>query len=316
MGSWNELIEELGRQPTDEAKNQWLLSRQTETLCEIGRLRGDTNVIFYASAWLQKPTAPPVTTQLTSEELNGFMSVVHGIECNRGLTLLLHTPGGQLSAVETVAAYLHSKFSSMEVIVPTYAMSAGTMLCLAANRVVMGRQSQLGPTDPQMVVGPGQMVSACAIVDQFEKAKTEIANDLRMAHLWAPILQSLGPALLLEAKRVLDYAESMVARWLQAHMFKDQQDPTSDAKRVASYFRGSEHKSHGRRIDRDEARGQGVIVEDLEANQALQDAVLTAYHLATILMDNSPASKILLNHKGTMWVKNLGPVVVQRPARP
>lgn len=116
-----------------------------------------------------------------------------------------------------------------------------------------------------------------------------------------------------EANRVLDYAETMVARWLQSHMFKEHADPAGMARRVASYFRGSEHKSHGRRIDRVEAREQGVVVEDLEANQVLQDAVLTAYHLATITMENSPASKILLSHKGTMWVKNLGPVVVQKP---
>ncbi len=134
-----------------------------------------------------------------------------------------------------------------------------------------------------------------------------------MAHLWAPILQSLGPALLQEANRVLDYAETMVARWLQSHMFKDMQDAGSIAKKGASYFRGSEHKSHGRRIDREEARSQGVVVEDLEADQTLQDAVLTAYHLATITMENSPASKILLSHQGTMWVKNLGPVIVQKP---
>jgi len=313
MGSWNELVEELGQQQDDRAKAEWLCRKQKEALRQISQIRGSTNVIFYASAWLQKPTAPPVTTQLTSEELNGFMSVVRGLDWNKGLTLLLHTPGGQLSAVETVAAYLHSKFPCIEVIVPTYAMSAGTMLCLAANRVVMGRQSQLGPTDPQMVVGPSQMVSACAIVDQFERAKADIEKDLRMAHLWAPILQSLGPALLQEANRVLDYAETMVARWLQSHMFKDMQDAGSIAKKVASYFRGSEHKSHGRRIDREEARSQGVVVEDLEADQTLQDAVLTAYHLATITMENSPASNILLSHQGTMWVKNLGPVIVQKP---
>lgn len=314
MGSWNELIEELGRQRDDQAKSQWLCGKQQEALRQISHIQGGANVIFYASAWLQKPTAPPVTTQLTSEELNGFMSVVRGLEWDKGLTLLLHTPGGQLSAVETVAAYLHSKFPSIEVIVPTYAMSAGTMLCLAANRVIMGRQSQLGPTDPQMVVGPGQMVSACAIVDQFDRAKADIEKDLRMAHLWAPILQSLGPALLQEANRVLDYAETMVARWLESHMFKDQSDPASMARKVASYFRGSEHKSHGRRIDRDEARDQGVIVDDLEADQSLQDAVLTAYHVATITMEKSPASKILISHKGTMWVKNLGPVIVQKSA--
>lgn len=62
----------------------------------------------------------------------------------------------------------------------------------------------------------------------------------------------------------------------------------------------------GHRIDRDEARAQGVIVEDLEDNQALQEAVLTAYHMATIAFEKSPAAKILAAHTGRMWIKNAG----------
>ncbi len=303
MGSWNELLAEIESQPSDQAKSQWLSEKQKATLAEISKLRGDRNVIFYASAFLQKPGIAPQHIQLTSEELNGFMSVVYGLQCAKGLTLILHTPGGQINAAETIAAYLHSKFDHIEVIVPTYAMSAGTMLCLAANRVIMGRQSQLGPTDPQMPIG-NRTVSACAIVDQFDRAKKEVAGDITMAHVWAPILQHLGPALLQEADYALGYAEGMVARWLEARMFAGKPDAAKMAKSVAAYFRASTHKSHGRRIDREEARARGVIVEDLESSQPLQDAVLTAYHVMTITIEKTLATKLLLNHQGRMWVKN------------
>jgi len=56
-------------------------------------------------------------------------------------------------AAQTIVDYLRSKFSTIEVLVPTYAMSAGTMIALGCDRVFMGRQSQLGPTDPQLIVG-------------------------------------------------------------------------------------------------------------------------------------------------------------------
>lgn len=34
------------------------------------------------------------------------MPVVHGVDCNKGLTLLMHTPGGVTNTAETIVAYL------------------------------------------------------------------------------------------------------------------------------------------------------------------------------------------------------------------
>jgi len=154
----------------------------------------------------------------------------------------------------------------------------------------------------------GQFVSARAIVDQFERAKSEILQNVTTAHAWAPILQSIGPALLQEAQNALEYGESMVARWLERRMFRGLPDARDRAKATASHFNdASKHKSHGRRIDRDEARGCNVVIEDLEANQALQEAVLTAYHITTILFEKSPGAKLLVSDAGRVWVKNFVP---------
>ena len=68
------------------------------------------------------------------------------------------------------------------------------------------------------------------------------------------------------------------------------------------------HKSHGRRIDRDEARSVHVEVQDLESDQSLQEYVLTAYHIVTILFEKGPAAKVLLSDAGRQWVKNVGTV--------
>lgn len=261
--------------------------------------------MLYSSGFLQKPQAPPQNLQIVHEDINGLMSVIFGMNWDRHLTVVLHTPGGVTNAAETIVSYLRSKFTHIEVIVPTLAMSAGTMISLSADRVVMGRQSQLGPIDPQMPVGAGRYVSAVAIVDQFETAKAEILANLSAAHVWAPILQSLGPALLQEAQNALAYGESMVARWLASYMFKGTPDAVTRGLRVAGHFSdASTHKSHGRRIDRDEARLQGVVIEDLEDDQDLQEAVLTAYHLTTIVFEQSPTTKLLMSATGRQWIKN------------
>lgn len=310
MPSWNELIEECGRLP-GPAQGPWVIQKQTAALQEIGRLRQGTNVLFYASSFLQKPRAPAETISITGEEINGFMSVIHGMDWARPLTLLLHTPGGQPNAAETIVEYLRSKFKRIEVVVPTYAMSAGTMIALSADAIILGRQSQLGPIDPQMIMG-SQVVSARAVVDQFEEAKKQILEQPLLAHAWAPVLQALGPALLHQARYALKYGESMVARWLGTYMFKGDANAKQRAEAVARHFNdASTHMSHGRRIGREEAAAQGLTIEALEKDQKLQDQVLTAYHLATITFEKSPTTKLLTTSQGRSWIKSWGSIAVQ-----
>jgi hypothetical protein len=304
LPSWTQLLQDFESQPTDEAKNAWIQNRPVEALRDISTCRDNRHVIFYSSAFLQKPAAE--NTSITSEDLNGFMTTIHGLDTTRGLTLVMHTPGGVTTAAETIVAYLRSKFSQIEVIVPTFAMSAGTMIALASDHIVMGRQSQLGPIDPQLPIPmTGRFVSARAIVDQFDQAKTEIIDNVTIAHAWAPILQSLGPALLQEARNALEYGERLVRTWLKDYMFASEPRAGAKATKAAKHFNdASIHLSHGRRIDRTEARTQGISVEDLEPGQTLQEAVLTAYNLLTIVFERTPITKVIMNDAGAAWVKS------------
>jgi len=306
MPAWNELLSELTPIPGPEV-GPWLVAKLNEWLKRLAAKRNGRNVIFYASGFLQKPAAPAMFLQIAPEDINGLMSVMHGMDWSKHLTLVLHTPGGLTNATETIVEYLLQKFSQIEVIVPTFAMSGGTMVSLAADNIVMGRQSQLGPIDAQMPVG-GRSVSARAIVEQFQEAQSEILADTRRAAVWAAILQSLGPALLMEAKNALDYGEHMVAKWLSERMFNGDDAKARD---VAAYFNRSErHRSHGRRIDRAEGRSQGLNIEDLESDSELQDIVLTNYHIATLIFEKSPAVKYIASDNGQLWVKSLAPVTL------
>jgi len=307
MPSWNDLINEFDKQPTE-----YLRSKIQTALREIGKIRGGKNVLFYASSFLQKSDLPPSLTQITHEDINGIMSTIHQMEWGKGLTLLLHTPGGVTNAAETIVEYLYTKFAYIEVIVPTYAMSAGTMISLSSNLIVLGRQSQLGPIDPQMPVS-GRYVSAQSIVDQFEKAKEEISHTPSLANVWYPILQTIGPALLQEAQNALDYSEKIVGEWLEKRMFSGYPNKSKKSSDVAHFFRDAAvHLSHGSRIDRERAREQGVIIEDLENNQDLQEAVLTAYHLMTIAFEKSAAAKVIESNHDRRWVKNYIPPEMRR----
>ena len=179
------------------------------------------------------------------------------------------------------------------------------MIALGSNHIVMGRQSQLGPIDAQMQTKHGS-VSAGAMLDTFARAQREITENQNMAHLWHPILQSMGPSLIQEAANALEYGETMVRNWLEKRMFAGKENAADAATAAARHFNATDvHKNHSRRIDRDEARALGLSVEELELNQALQEAVLTAYHLISLNFSVTKAVKLFVSHNGVTWQKNL-----------
>lgn len=151
MPSWSDLQDELNNIGSEE-RGEFIAERCRDTTATIAR-RYNRNVLYYVSGFLQKPQVPGLFTSVNMEDINGFMAGVYGHDFNKGLLLILHTPGGLAEAAQTIVDYLRSKFTAIDVLVPTYAMSAGTMIALGCDRIVMGRQSQLGPTDPQLIIG-------------------------------------------------------------------------------------------------------------------------------------------------------------------
>lgn len=304
MATWKDLLKQFAAFENEQQRTSWLNATLVGSLTEIAVLRGGRNVLFYGSAFLQKPHVPGPNLMITFEDMNGLMSSLHGMAWSKGLTLILHTPGGVTNAAESIVEYLRSKFDDIEVIVPAFAMSAGTMVSLASDRIVLANHSQLGPIDPQFVMG-GRSTSARAVVAQFNQARDEILNDVQAAHVWAPVLGTIGPALIKEAENVIAYSGDMVAGWLAKYMFRGSADPDGEGRRVANLFNeAGTMNDHGHRIGRDEAMGWGVTVEALEDNQVLQEAVLTAYHAITLLFEQSLTTKVMITSSGNSWVKN------------
>jgi len=66
-------------------------------------------------------------------------------------------------------------------------MSAATMMACACDVIVMGKQSAIGPTDPQITfpVQTGYYSApARSILDEYEEAKREVTKNPRLAALW------------------------------------------------------------------------------------------------------------------------------------
>lgn len=301
MGSWHALLGELkaGGSQHDILRRKYLKRLQRVTR---------RNVIIYYSGWLQKPGIPGI--QVNDEDKNGLMTVIHGLDRSLGLDLILHTPGGDTAATESIVDYLRAMFDlDIRAIVPQLAMSAGTMIACACREIVMGQHSSLGPIDPQF-----RGLPAHGVVEEFRRAYEEIRQDPVKAAVWQPVIAKYNPTLIGECEKAIDWSNDMAREWLLTGMLKD--DPEAKVKADAILAEVSDHaltKSHARHLSASRCAGLGLRVTPLEEDQKLQDAVLSVHHAAILTLAGTQAYKIIENHKGVAFIKIAQQIAMQTP---
>lgn len=220
----------------------------------IGKLYNLTkrNTIVYYSGWLSSAAGiSSINYGINDNDKNGFMSAIHGLDKSLGLDLILHTPGGDMAATESLVDYLKEIFGTdIRAIIPQIAMSGGTMIACACKEIIMGKHSSLGPIDPQILGTP-----AHGIIQEFETAKKEITANPKLIPLWQQIVAKYSPALIGECQKSITWAEEMVEEWLTTGMFKGEEDSGSKIKKIMHEL--GDHaitKSHHRHISKTSQR--------------------------------------------------------------
>lgn len=270
------------------------------------------NAILYYSGWLQKPhllSSDGVDLGISDADKNGFMSVVHKLDRDKGLDLLLHTPGGDMAATESLVDYLHSMFKTdIRAIIPQIAMSGGTIMALACNSIVMGKESSIGPIDPQFGAQ-----SVVAVLEEFERIREEIKDDPNNALLWEPVLRKLEPGTITHYQNAVTWSHEMAGRFLHANMFSKDKGAKAKIAKIIKHLTDSQStKNHGRHIALAEAKeifGDKVI--ELEQDQRFQDLVLTVHHASIITLQATTCYKMIENQHGRAFMQIAQPQVVQ-----
>jgi ATP-dependent protease ClpP protease subunit len=304
MPDWNELLNEV------RAAGSLYDVVRRRYLAKIHELTG-RNVIIYYSGWLQKRGLAGV--EINDDDKNGFMTVVHKLDRARGLDLILHTPGGETAATESLVQYLRSMFNTdIRAIVPQLAMSGGTMIACACKEIVMGEHSSLGPIDPQFGGIP-----AHGVVEEFRRARDEIRQDMAAIPLWQPIIAKYSPTFIGECEKAVTWSNEVTEEWLRTGMFASEQ--TRDEKINHILKELADHaltKSHARHLSMKRCQEIGLKVSDLESNDALQDAVLSLHHACMLTFSATPAFKIIENQNGIAFIKIMQQVLVAGQGAP
>lgn len=295
MPSWNTLLNEASALGSrfDVLRRQYL-----QRLHELtGR-----NVIVYYSGWLQKPEVEHPSISITDDDKIGLMSAVHELDRTKGLDLVLHTPGGETAATEAIVDYLRQMFGAdgIRAVVPQLALSAGTMIACACKSITMGKHSSLGPVDPQF-----RGIPAHGVIEEFETARKEIARDRSVIPLWQPIIAKYSPTFIGECQKAIRWSKELVSEWLKTGMLRDAPDREDKANRIVEEL--TDHSltlSHARHLSATRCKSMGLVVEMLEEDQDLQEAVLSAHHACTLTLAQTGAFKIIENHLGIAFIRS------------
>lgn len=293
MPNWKEVLEEIqqeiangSKSPLDTIRKKYIQKIYQKT---------DRNIIAYYSGWLQRPKISD--TNINDKDKNAFMVNIHKMDRSKGLDLILHTPGGDLAATESIVDYLASMFGKdIRTIIPQISMSAGTMIALSSKEIIMGKQSNLGPIDPQM-----GGIACQAVLDEFEKAKKDIKANPSSAPLWQQIVSRYHPTFLIACDHAIKWSEQLALNWLKHNMCSG--DEARANKILKEFSDHKTNKSHARHISINQCKAIGVEIVDMENDDDLQDLILTLHHSYMHSFNISNATKIVENQLGVAYIE-------------
>lgn len=290
MANWNEIMNEIKQQQSLGSSLDIVRRKYINNLYNLtGR-----NIICYYSGFLSNPNHPDVA--INDKDMTGFMTAINKLDKSKGLDLIMHTPGGEVTATEAIGNYLREVFGNdIRVIVPQLAMSGGTMLSCIGKEIIMGKHSNIGPVDPQIGGIP-----CYGIIQEFEKAKNDIIENPKTIPMWQLILTKYPPAFIEQCYKAIELSNELIEEWLKnGAMFDGDDKKIEKIKNIIKFLNNNkETKIHSRHISAKKAKEVGLKVTDLEEDDDLQDAVLSIHHCYMHTFGSSNAVKIIENHLG------------------
>lgn len=271
------------------------------------------SVIVHASACtIPNKIVPPQAVMIDFADIKAFETASDSLPPGP-LDIILHTPGGISEAVEGIVNVIRPKFNPVRFIIPHIAKSAGTMLALSGNEILLHPNAELGPIDPQMVVG-NMVSSAEAIISQFEQIKDEILGnpsrgippDPQKVSLWGPILATMGPSLLVQCENARQLGQQLVINFMTQYMFAGDAMAQSKADGIASALSDyNRWLSHGRKVDLTTLQRLNVKAISLANDPSLLTLIDEIWAAVDLTLSNTPTVRLTENHLGQATVRRL-----------
>lgn len=262
-------------------------------------MRGGRAILAYAAA-IKKANSP---IAIDYDDRKHFFDQIGNLKGDK-IDIILETPGGFAEIVEDLVEYTRSIFSEVAIIVPGYAKSAGTIMAMAGDEILMDSTSALGPIDAQISQN-NKTFSAHAFLQGLEKIKDEVAAKGVLNRAYVPILQNISIGEIQGCENALDFSKLLVTDWLSKYKFKfwakhsstglpvTEEEKKQRAAEIAKCLCDHGHwLTHGRSISIKDLTDMGLQITDFSKDAELADAIRRYYLLLTLTFDTTSIYKI------------------------
>lgn len=221
-----------------------------------------SRVITYATS-----DRAPFATKIANDIIPLLGNQLDAIGKVKKISLFLYTSGGDMFAPIRIVKLIRNHCDEFEILVPYKAHSAGTLICMGADTIVMGKLGELTPVDPttdhpfnpQNPSNPQQRLPV-SVEDLnsyllFAKEKAGVKED-QMIDSYKLLVEKLHPLSIGNAYRAYRMAKMVSERLLWLHMDKNDEK----IKKIVKEMTG-DITIHAYPIDRDEATELGLKIE-------------------------------------------------------
>ncbi|GIG03051.1 peptidase [Catellatospora citrea] len=184
------------------------------------------------------------------------------VDASKPIHLLLASPGGDGETAIRMVRSIQARCSELTVVIPDMAKSAATLLCLGADRILMGPAGDLGPVDPQFPIGRG-LVGAKEIVAAVDEAEERINGSPESYALFASLLADVNMIMVRQARSALDRSGALVREALGCAHGRS----LSEVDKLTETLQApliDEPASHGTVVSAAQAAEFGLPVESLD----------------------------------------------------
>lgn len=277
-----------------------LAQERKKQLAKIAKIR--RRDVFVYAADIKKHRPPYASATIDDDDLMPVadqLSVLDG----RGLDVILETQGGKAEAAEDIVKQIRHRFKSVGFIIPGRAKSAGTIMVMSGDEILMEPASALGPIDAQMSWA-GKTFSADAFLTGLDNIKKEVAED-GLNRAFIPILQNISPGEIEACRNAQNFSRKLVSEWLIKYKFSQWTKHSSTGEPVTSKERSeraiavaealcnhNKWLTHGRSLKIDDLRQMGLEIVDYAQQDELCDAIRRYYALLRVTFDSTAIYKL------------------------
>jgi ClpP class serine protease len=137
---------------------RWYVVRRAQAIRAVEKLHGTRVITMIHRQEKRSLFGFAVARHIDLEDAQTIIAAIKSTPEHMPIDFVIHTPGGLVLAAMQIARAVEAHKAKVTVYVPVYAMSGGTLIALAADEIVLGEFSVLGPIDPQIAGLPGASI--------------------------------------------------------------------------------------------------------------------------------------------------------------